>query len=39
MTRMCWPLSVFGSIDEEPGIEMKTQMGNIKKGKSDIAIP
>jgi hypothetical protein len=28
---------VFG-IDEELGIEMKKQTGNIKKGKSDIAI-
>jgi hypothetical protein len=34
---MCLPLSVFG-IDKELGIEMKNQMGNIKKGKSDIAI-
>jgi hypothetical protein len=34
---MCLPLSVFG-IDKELGIEMKNQMRNIKKGKSDIAI-
>jgi hypothetical protein len=37
MTRRCWPLSVFG-IDEELVIKMKNQMGNIKKGKKDIAI-
>ncbi len=25
-------------VDEKPGIEMKNQMNNTKKGKSDIAI-
>jgi molybdopterin-binding protein len=37
MTRRCWPLRGLG-VDEKPGIEMKNQVNNIKKGKSDIAI-
>ena len=37
MTRRCWPLSVF-FIDEEPGMEMKNQIGTNNKGRSDIAI-
>ncbi len=37
MTRRCWPLSGLG-VDEDPPIEMKNQVNNIKKGKSDIAI-